>query len=178
MKRIFSTFVFCAAFSVLLAVSAFAQNLVFSDPNAAYSFDLPEATWKQTVKPTASSANVEYVYGDRSGGHLEIRKITIPSGELLSDIILREQEQKLQFLPGFVAGREENFAGALKGKVFNFEYVRSGRNLSGRFYFLKSDDTTVYVVRFTGEREKLKAIRNQTDSIARTFKLKTAAKED
>lgn len=176
MKRIFSTFVFFAAFSVFFALSAFGQNVVFNDLNAAYTFELPEAAWKQTVKPTAGSASVEYVYGDRRDGHLEIRKITIAAGELLSDVILREQEQKLQFLPGYVAGKEENFSGALKGKVFNFEYVRSGRNISGRFYFLKSDETTVYVVRFTGERDKLKSIRNQTDSIARTFKLKTAEK--
>jgi hypothetical protein len=173
MKRIFSTFAFFAAFCALFAFPTFAQqNLTFSDLNTAYTFDLPEAAWKQTVKPTAGNGNVEYVYGDRRDGHLEIRKITIASGELLSDVIRREQEQKLQFLPGYVPGKEENFAGALKGRVFNFEYVRAGRNISGRFYFLKSDDTTVYVVRFTGEREKLKTLRNQTDSIARTFKLK------
>lgn len=173
MKRIFSIFVFSAALSVVFALSAFGQNLTFSDLNAPYTFDLPEAKWKQTVKPSAGSPTVEYVYGDRRDGHLEIRKITIAANEFLSDVILREQEQKLQFLPGYVAGKEENFAGALKGKVFNFEYVRSGRNISGRFYFLKSDDTTLYIVRFTGERDKLKAIRNQTDSIARTFKLKS-----
>lgn len=178
MKRIFSTFVFSAAFSAIFALSAFGQNLTFSDLNADYTFDLPEAAWKQTVKPNAGSPNVEYVYGDRAAGHLEIRKMTIPVGELLSELILREQEQKLQFLPGFVAVKEENFAGALKGKVFNFEYVKSGRNISGRFYFLKFGETTVYVVRFTGERDKLKAIRNQTDLIARTFKLKTSEKED
>jgi hypothetical protein len=173
MRRIFSTLVFSAAFTLFFALSAFGQNPTFSDVNADYTFDLPGATWKQTVKPTAGSSNVEYVYGDRRDGHLEIRKTTIPAGELLSDLIQREQETKLQFLPGYVAVKEENFAGALKGKVFNFEYVKSGRNISGRFYFLKSDETTVYIVRFTGEREKLKAIRNQTDSIARSFKLKS-----
>lgn len=178
MKRIFSGFVLFAAFAVIFAFNAFGQNLTFNDLNAAYTFELPEATWKQTVKPSAGSSNVEYVYGDRRDGHLEVRKITVASGEMLSDVILREQEQKLQFLPGYVAGKEESFAGALKGRVFNFEFVRSGRNISGRFYFLKSDETTVYVVRFTGERDKLKAIRNQTDSIARTFKLKTAEKEN
>jgi hypothetical protein len=43
--------------------------------------------------------------------------------------------------------------------------------MSGRFYFLRANDTTVYILRFTGERDRLKAIRNQTDSIARTFKV-------
>jgi hypothetical protein len=44
--------------------------------------------------------------------------------------------------------------------------------MSGRFYFLKAGDTNVYVLRFTAERDKLRSIRNQTDSIARTFKVK------
>jgi hypothetical protein len=44
--------------------------------------------------------------------------------------------------------------------------------MSGRFYFLKTADNQMYVLRFTGERDKLKSIRNQTDSIARTFKVK------
>jgi hypothetical protein len=44
--------------------------------------------------------------------------------------------------------------------------------MSGRFYFLKVNDTTVYLIRFTGIGDKLRSIRNQTDSIARTFDLK------
>jgi hypothetical protein len=56
--------------------------------------------------------------------------------------------------------------------VFNFEFVRAGRPMSGRFYFLKAPDGSVYLLRFTGFRDKLRTIRNQTDSIARTFALK------
>jgi hypothetical protein len=47
--------------------------------------------------------------------------------------------------------------------------------MSGRFYFLKADDTTVYILRFTGLRDGLRTIRNQVDSIARTFKVKAAS---
>ena len=156
---------------VVMSVSVFAQTEKFADSNAEYTFDLPEAAWKMTVKPSAISPNVEYVYGDRRDGHLEIRKLSVKSGEMLSDTI-RDEEVKLQFLPGFVAGKDENFRGALSGTVYNFEFVRSGREMSGRHYFLKLDDKTVYVLRFTGYRDKLRAIRNQVDSIARTFKLK------
>lgn len=173
MKSKLFAFVSTAVITLFFAFSVFAQS-TFSDVNVPYTFEIPEAGWKQTVKPSAGSPNVEYVYGDRRDGHFEIRKISVSSGELLSDVIAREKEQGLPFLPGFVAGKEENFAGVLKGKVFNFEFTRSGRNMSGRFYFLKADDTTVYLLRFTGERDKLKSIRNQTDSIARTFKLKAA----
>ena len=65
-----------------------------------------------------------------------------------------------------------NFAGFLKGTVFNYEFVRAGRPMSGRFYFLKANDNTIYVLRFTGFRDKLRSIRNQTDSIGRTFTIR------
>ncbi len=157
--------VFCVAFSAL------AQTQTFSDPNVDYTFELPTETWKMTAKPSEISPNVEYVFGTKSDGYLEVRKMTIKKGELLSETIEGE-EQKLQFLPGYVTGKEESFDGKLKGKVFNFEFIRSARNMSGRIYFLKADDGTVYALRFTGERDKLRSIRNETDSIARTFEVK------
>jgi hypothetical protein len=165
------SFLFSAVIGLFLAFSAVAQTETFSDANVDYSFDLPNATWKMTAKPSTTSPNVEYVYGDRSGGYLEVRKLTVKADDLMSDVIGGEEE-KLKFLQGYVAGKEESFAGNLKGTVFNFEFVRSGRNMTGRFYFLKANPTTVYVLRFTGLKEKLIVIRNQTDSIARTFEVK------
>jgi hypothetical protein len=162
-----------AAFNVavLLAGTAFGQTEIFSDPIVDYTFELPDPRWKMTVKPSTTSPNVEYVFGDRRDGHLEVRKVPASNGAILSDLI-HDEEEKLQFRQGYVAGREENFAGFLKGAVFNFEFVGSGRNMSGRFYFLKANDNVFYILRFVGERDKLKSIRNQTDSIARTFNLR------
>lgn len=168
MKR----FIFSSVLSLVLAAFAFGQSQTFSDANVEYTFEVPEVTWKMVVKPTAGSPNVEYAYGDRLDGHLEIRKLSIKEGEVVSDLVQRDQEQKLQFLVGYVSGKEEPFAGAYKGRVFNYEFVKFGKPMSGRFYYLKADDNTVYVLRFTGLKDKLRVIRNQTDSIARTFKLK------
>jgi hypothetical protein len=165
-------FIFTAVFVLMFAFSAFAQTETFSDTNCDYTFDLPDATWKMVAKPTVTSPNVEYAYGDRFAGNLEVRKVTVKADELISDLILRETEQKLQFWQGFVNGKEADFTGKLKGRVFNFEYVKNGKSMSGRFYYLRAEDETVYVLRFTGLRDKLLSIRNQTDSIARTFKLK------
>ena len=155
----------------ILACSAFAQEQTFSDPNVDYTFVVPEAEWKMTVKPSATSPNVEYVYNDRTEAHLEVRKLTVAKGFILTDVIA-DEEQKLQFKPGYVTGKEENFAGKLRGSAFNFEYVAAGKNMAGRFYFLKANDTTVYVLRFVGKKDTLRVIRNQTDSIARTFGVK------
>lgn len=161
-------------FAVLFAVMlpAFGQSEKFSDPNTDYTFDIPDDRWKMTVKPTATNKNVEFVFVDRNDGHMEVRRISSPRNTPLADVI-REEETKLQFTPGFVTGKEENFAGKLSGSVYNYEYVRAGRPMAGRFYFLRRGDS-VYVLRFTGFRDKLRSIRNQTDSIARTFDVPNA----
>lgn len=158
-----------AMLAVVSAVApAMAQTETFSDPAVDYSFQLPEPKWKLTVKPSVTSPNVEYVYGDRMDGHLEVRKITVAKDAILTDVV-QSEEQKLQFRLGYAPAREENFSGRFRGSVFNFEYVAAGRNMSGRFYFLRVNDTTVYLLRFSGQKESLRSIRNQTDSIARTF---------
>lgn len=156
---------------VFTAVSAFAQGGSFSDTSADYTFDLPDAKWKMTVKPSTTNPNVEYVYGDRQDGHLSVRKQTVAKDALLTDIV-GEDEQKRQFLPGYVGGKQETFAGKLKGTVFNFEYVNAGRSMAGRSYFLRANDTTVYILRFSGQKDSLRSLRNQTDQIARSFAVK------
>lgn len=153
------------------AGSGLAQGDTFSDPSVSYTFSLPDAKWRMTAKPSATNPNVEYVYGDRSDGHLEVRKIKVARDAILTDVI-RDEEHGLRFNRGFVAGREENFGGKLRGTVFNFEYVSSGRNMAGRYYFLRADETTVYMLRFSGEKDSLRSIKHHTDSIARTFSVK------
>ena len=156
---------------MILVASAAAQGESFSNPDVEYTFEVPDAKWKLTVKPSVTTPNVEYVYVDRNDGHFEVRKLNLPNKAVISDII-RDEELKLQFLPGYVAGKEEPFSGFMNGTVFNYEFVRAGRPMSGRFYFLKAGENSMYVLRFTGNRDKLRSIRNQTDSIARTFTVK------
>lgn len=171
MRAQLARFVLTIGVTLIFSAAVLAQTSAFSDENVEYGFDLPNATWKMTVKPSPMSPNVEYVYGERNQGYLEIRKLSVKADAMMADVI-SDEEQKLKFLQGYVAGKTENFAGNLRGNVFNFEFVRSGRNMSGRFYFLRANATTVYVVRFTAFTDSLKAIRNQTDLISRTFEIK------
>ena len=85
--------------------------------------------------------------------------------------VIKDQEDKLQFRPGYVTGKQENFIGKLSGSVFNFEFVKSGRPMSGRYYFLRAADR-VYILRFEGFQDSLRSIRPQIDSIARTFEVR------
>ena len=171
MKTTRFSFLFLVLCGLITAASAYGQTASFSDSSVDYSFDVPDERWKMTVKPSPTKPNVEYVFGDRNDGHLEVRRLTVARDAILGDVV-RDEEAKLQFLPGYVAGVDENFAGRLRGSVFNFEFVRAGRPMSGRFYFLRANDTTVYVLRFTGFRDKLRSIRHHADSISRTFQVK------
>jgi len=150
----------------VFAATAFAQTRTFSESDVEFTFEIPDARWKLVGK----TPYVNLVYNTAREGELEIRKTTAPASKPISEVI-RDEEQKLQFMPGYIAGKEENFSGKLRGAIFNFEFVRAGRNMSGRFYFLRSDDT-VYILRFTGYADSLRSLRVQTDIIARTFQVK------
>lgn len=158
----------------LFCLSASAQSETFTDANVDYSFELPSATWRLIERPDADHALAGFIYGDRLDGYLQIRKEVVDAGVKPEDLALRESDQKLRFLPGYVevSKRPDAFGGRLNGVVFNYEYTSAGKPMTGRAYYLQADNRTIYVLRFTGLRDRLGRIRNQTDIIARSFHLK------
>ncbi len=168
MKRIVT---FSLLLLVLLTQVATAQQ-TYTHDKVEYTFDLPSATWRAILEPDAAHEHPEFVYGDRLDGYLTIRKEVVEAGTTPSELARRDQDLKLRFLPGFVEGKEENFNGRLDGVTISYEYVRTGKTMLGRTYYLQVDNRTIYALRFTGLRDKLSRIRNQTDLIARSFKLK------
>ncbi len=161
----------CSLALVLSAVAAQAQD-VFSDEGVEYTLELPSATWKATSRPDSVHQHVEFVNGDRMDGYLRIRKESVEHREKPSDLAARDMDQKLRYRPGFVAGNKESFAGRLNGVTTSYEFTEAGKQMLGRIYYLQADNHTIYALHFTGRREKLQRIRNQTDSIARSFSLK------
>jgi len=158
---------------VLIGVMApvvLAQQLYTND-KLEYSFELPSATWRVIVEPDAAHEHPELVYGDRLDGFLTIRKEVVDAGTTAAQLAERDQV-KLRFLPGFIDGKQEPFNGRLDGITSSYEFVKTGKPMLGRTYYLQADNRTIYALRFTGLRDKLSRIRNQTDLIARTFKLK------
>ena len=156
------------AIGSLFAGFALAQSRTFDEPGIEYTFEVPSEKWKLVSK----SPYTNFVFGTAREGDFEVRKITAAASKPIIDV-MKEEEEKLQFLQGFVAGKEENFSGALRGSVYNYEFVKSGRSMAGRFYFLRSGDS-VYVLRFTAYTSNLRSLRVQTDIMARTFQVKKA----
>jgi len=145
---------------------------VYTHDQLEYSFELPSTTWRSISEPDAAHEHIEFVYGDRLDGYLQIRKEVVEAGTTPAAAARREADLKLRYLPGFVEGKQEPFNGRLDGVTLSYEFVKAGKPMLGRVYYLQSDSRTIYALRFTGLKDKLSRIRNQTDVIARTFKLK------
>jgi len=156
---------------VLMSSVVLAQE-VYTHDKVDYSFEIPSTTWRAISEPDAAHEHPEFVYGDRLDGYLTVRKEVVEAGTTASELARRDQDQKLRFLPGFVEGKQETFNGRLDGVTISYEFTRTGKPMLGRTYYLQADNRTIYALRFTGLRDKLSRIRNQTDLIARTFKLK------
>jgi len=168
MRRIL---VFALILVGLTAPVALAQELYTHD-KVDYSFELPSAMWKSIMEPDAAHDHPEFVYGDRLDGYLTIRKEIVDPGTTPGELATRDQDLRLRYLPGFVQGKQESFNGRLDGVTMSYEFVRTGKPMLGRTYYLQVDNRTICALRFTGLRDKLSRIRNQTDLIARTFKIK------
>ena len=165
------------AFLVLILLGASALTVLAQEAHTSdqveYSIELPSSLWRSISEPDDLHERAEFVYGDRLDGYLQIRKEIVDVGTTPSDLAHRDQEQKLRYIPGFIEGKqEEPFSGRLNGVTASYEFTKAGKPMMGRIYYLQADNRTIYALRFTGLRDKLARIRNQTDSIARSFKLK------
>ena len=170
----FTSFLFLTAFSTTMArPSALFQDHTYSSPKVDYLVEFPSPMWRLVDEPDEVHQHAEFIYNDRNDGYLRIRKEALPDGQTIEDFARQDQEQKEHFRPGYVDGKGERFTGRLNGFTAAYEFTQAGKPMAGRTYYLQSDDHTVYALRFTGMREKLSRIRNQTDQIARTFKLKS-----
>ncbi|HEX5707805.1 MAG TPA: hypothetical protein VFX96_10950 [Pyrinomonadaceae bacterium] len=164
-------FIACAVALLFVGADARAQH-VFSDDEVEYTLELPNTTWKPTARADGAHQHVDFIYGERSDGYLKIRREVVEQGQTPADVLDRERDFKLRIITGYVGGKEERFAGRLEGVTFGYEYTSGGKQMAGRVYYLQADGRTVYTLNFTGQREKLQRIRNQTDAIARSFRLK------
>jgi len=154
------------------ASSLKAQSEVYTTDNLEYSLELPSPTWRVISGRDAVHEHPEFLNGDRLNGYLKVRKEAVEANITMADLARRDLDQKLRYLPGFVEGKEEKFNGRLDGVTVFYEFTQTGKPMMGRIYFLQSDPRTAYVLYFTGLRDSIARIRNQTDSIARSFKIK------
>lgn len=167
-------FIACSAL-MLAALPAPAQEAEaqkYTNERLEYALELPNAKWRALTRPDSVHNHIEFIYGDRSDGLLRIRKEVVDAGTTPADLARRDHDLKFRFQPGYVESKEERFVGRINGVTSAYEYTGSGKAMIGRVYYLQADNRTIYVLHFTGTRDKLPLLRNQTDGIARSFHLK------
>ena len=166
-------FALLATGAQIFTAGATLQEQTYTSAKVDYIISLPSPVWHLVGEPDEIHQHTEFIYGDRNDGFLRVRKETLPDGTTIKEFAHQDLDQKERFLPGYIGGgKEEVFSGRLNGVTISFEYTLAGKPMTGRTYYLQADSHTVYALRFTGMRDKLARIRNQTDLIARSFKLK------
>ena len=153
-------------------VGAQPPSQAYTNDQPDYAVELPNARWRVVPLTDSVHQHVEYIYNDRSDALLRVRREVVEGGTKPADVAARDRDNKLRFMAGFAEGKEESFAGRLAGVAANYEFTRAGKAMVGRIYYLQADPRTIYVLHFTGSKETLLLLRSQTDSIARSFRLK------
>jgi hypothetical protein len=162
----------CAVALLVCAAQAAAGQESRTSETKEYALELPNEVWRAVQRLDNARQHTEFVNGDRLDGYLRVRREEVEAGAELREYARADADTKLRFLPGFVGGKDERFAGRLSGVVSNYEYTSGGKAMAGRVYYLRADGRTVYVLHFTGLRDRIQRIQNQTDAIARSFRLK------
>ena len=171
---------FIFAFSLLILTAVFAVDglaqEVFEDPDGKYSMSLPSG-WLGIVNKDGLGRNeVNIVYKNRENGALKIRRIEDADAKMdVMEYANKDESERIRFNPKYDKISMEKFViGAGKsGALLAYDYFStSGQPFTGRIYYLRTDEKTIYVLQFTGRKNILGTLRSHTDAIARSFKAK------
>lgn len=141
------------------------------DPDGKFTLQLPNKGWVAIYsRDGLNRPQLDIIYRVREDGNLEVRQLTVEAGAKMIDVATKD-EQTLSFqAPGYAKGSIEGFGARGDAAVLTYDYTRGGKPLMGRRYYLRVNDNTVFVLRFTGNRNTLGPLRSQTDAIARSIK--------
>lgn len=140
----------------------------FTDPAGQYKLTLVGDWRGVSYNDAVGRQKTEFVYRDRSEGLLKMSREALTGS--LADMVHREEENLKIYRSGFEGSSSEPFGGGpLTGVRLSFFSTEGNRKMANTFYYLQ-DKNVVWVLRFTGKRGSLDAIRNITDQIARSFK--------
>jgi hypothetical protein len=166
---------FLSAFLFADLAIAQSQNELFEDPDGKYTLNLP-AGWLGVVTTDGLGRNeVNIVYKVRENGALKIRVAEVAPNTEPIDYAAQDERERIRFAPSYDKIAIEKFplGGARIGALLSYDYKNAaGQPFTGRVYYLRMDEKTIYVLQFTGRRNVLSVLRSHTDQMARSIKLK------
>jgi hypothetical protein len=158
-------------FAILFPSTFNGQTRTYTAKNRDYVLTLPSAEWRAINVPGIANDNTEFRYENDGTVHLRIRRELVDADLTVTDLIHRQQIFDRSSLPGYVKEKVETGAGRLSGARYAYEYVANGKRIARVTYYLEANNRIVYRLEFAGSPELLRAISEQTDFIARSFRL-------
>jgi len=158
--------------AVLFPIAAKAHTWPYTDEAGDYVLEVPSAKWRAIKVPSVVNPRTQFRYGERSPIHLRIRRELVDANMSPADLIHRKQRSDRVFLRGYVKGKSESFAGQLNGAKYHYEYIKTGKPMAGLIYYLEADNRITYRLEFTGPADELRSLSDQTEFIARSFRLR------
>lgn len=159
-------------FLALLPSAAQGQQRSYTNQNLDYVLDLPSAKWTVVKVPGVAHASTEFRYGEKSPVQLRIRREFVDAGVSPADLVQRKQRFDRVSLSGYVKSKVERFEGRLSGAKYAYEYVTAGKPTAVLIYYLQANNRFIYRVEFVGPPNKLHALTEQIDFIARSLRMK------
>jgi hypothetical protein len=161
-------------FLPVLLVLQTIEERPFQDPEGRYQLVLRDRWEPVTYQDGAGNTVTDIVYGSSEEGLLRVRQFKVEPGTSPRAFAEREEDVSLRFRPGYLRGAMESFGGTYpESVVLNFEFTRRGQKKVARYYYFKTDETTIYVLQFEGRPEVIRSTRNRLDLIARSFRARS-----
>ena len=148
------------------------QTRSYTAENLDYVLVLPTAQWRAINVPGVAHDSTEFRYDSEGAVHLRIRRELVDADVTVADLIQRQQRLHRSSLPGYVKEKVEPFAGRLSGARYAYEYVTEGKPTARFIYYLEANNRLIYRLEFAGSPDLLRTLPEQTDLIARSFRLK------
>jgi len=172
-RRSFITGTVLILITLLCPFTVAGQNQPHTVATGQYVIDLPSAQWRAITVSGADYPRDFSFSDDNDVVSLRIRREIVKNeGVSTTDVAERQRRLDRSDKPGYVTRAVESFTGALSGTKYSYEYVSAGKLMATVIYYLRVTKRAIYRIEFTGLRKMLLDLADQTDSIARSFRLK------
>ena len=158
-------------FAILFPSTFKSQTRSYADEKLNYVLVLPSAHWHTINVPGIVNDKTEFRY--KNGDvHLGVRRELVPADVTVAELIQWQQKLDRSSLLGYVKEKVEPVAGLLSGAKYAYEYVTNGKPTAKVIYYLEASNRIIYRLEFAGSPELLRSLSEQTDFIARSFRVK------
>jgi len=158
--------------AMLFAPALMSQTRTHTAENLNYVLVLPSAQWRTIKVPGLANDSTQFRYDNGGTVNLRIRRQLVNADVTVADLIERQQTLHRSSLRGYVKEKVEPVAGRLNGAKYAYEYVKQGKPTARVIYYLEANNRVVYRLEFAGSPDLLGNLSEQTDFIARSFRLK------